>query len=199
MLIRNEKFTDQLNRRVLMARIPYPDSESLDPEITDRLQRMGSLNVTRMMAHAPTLMVAYSKLGTALLRKGMLEPTLRELVILRIGVLCESEYEWYQHVSVGQAVGLAMDKIEAMKSGDFALLSEREGRAVAYAEDIYHHGRVSEPVFEAARAEFAPAELIELNLLAGFYIMTAGHLLTLDIEAEDTPPLGATMAAHNPA
>lgn len=180
-----------------MARIPYPAEDSLDPEIADRLARMGSLNVNRMMAHAPTLMVAYSKLGAALLRKGTLEPTVRELVILRIGVLCDSDYEWYQHVSVGRAVGLPDDKINAMKSGDFSLLSERECLAVAYAEDIRRQGRVSDGIFERARAEFTPGELVELNLLAGFYIMTAGHLLTMEIEAEDTPPLGETMKAHN--
>ena len=182
-----------------MARIPYPDPSTLDPEIADRLERMGSLNVNRMMAHAPVLMVAYSKLGAALLRKGSLEPTLRELVILRIGVLCESDYEWYQHVSVGRAVGLSDEKINAIKSADFSPLMERERIAVAYAEDIKRQGRVSEAVFEKALAEFTPGELIELNLVAGFYIMTAGHLLTLDIEKEDTPPLGEAMKAHNVA
>ncbi|WP_176593324.1 carboxymuconolactone decarboxylase family protein [Sphingobium sp. EM0848] len=182
-----------------MARIPYPDPASLDPEIADRLERMGSLNVNRMMAHAPTLMVAYSKLGAALLRKGALEPPLRELVILRIGVLCESDYEWYQHVSVGRAVGLSDDKINTMKSGDFSLLTEREKIAVAYAEDIKKLGRVSDAVFDRAKGEFTPGELVELNLVSGFYIMTAGHLLTLEIEKEDTPPLGETMKAHNVA
>lgn len=180
-----------------MARIPYPDADALDPEIADRLQRMGSLNVNRMMAHAPTLMVAYSKLGAALLRKGSLEPTLRELVILRIGVLCDSEYEWYQHVSVGRAVGLPDEKINAMKSGDFSSLTEREKIAVAYAEDIKNKGRVNDATFEQAKAQFTPGELVELNLVSGFYIMTAGHLLTLEIEKEDTPPLGETMKAHN--
>jgi len=182
-----------------MARIPYPDPASLEPEIADRLERMGSLNVNRMMAHAPTLMVAYSKLGAALLRKGSLEPTLRELVILRIGVLCESDYEWYQHVSVGRAVGLPDEKINAMKSGDFSSLSEREKLAVAYAEDIRRLGRVSDVVFDKAKAEFTPGELVELNLVAGFYIMTAGHLLTMEIEREDTPPLGEAMKAYNVA
>jgi alkylhydroperoxidase family enzyme len=182
-----------------MARIPYPVKAELDPEIADRLERMGSLNVNLMMAHAPTLMVAYSKLGAALLRKGALEPTLRELVILRIGVLCESEYEWYQHVSVGRAVGLPDEKINAMKSGDFSMLTAREKIAVAYAEDIKKQGRVSNATFDLARAEFTPGELVELNLVSGFYIMTAGHLLTLEIEKENTPPLGETMKAHNVA
>lgn len=179
-----------------MARMEYPDGALLDPETAEHLQRVGSLNVTRMMAHAPVLMKAYSRLGVTILRKGVLEPTLRELVILRIGVLCGSDYEWYQHVSVGRAVGLEDAKIEAMRSGDLSPLTARERLAVAYAEDIKRHGRVRDHVFEDARRTFTPAEIVELGVVAGYYIMTAGHLMTLDIEPEDTPPLGETMKAH---
>jgi alkylhydroperoxidase family enzyme len=183
-------------KEISMARIPYPEHSSLAPEIADRLVRLGSLNVTRMMAHAPNLMVAYSKLGTQLLRHGSVDPVLRELVILRIGVLCESEYEWYQHASVAEAVAAPADKVQAMKTGDLAPLSERERVAVRFAEQIKLNGRVGDETFAQARQLYSNAELVELVLLAGFYTMTAGHLRTFDIEPEDTPPLGVTMKAN---
>ena len=53
-----------------MARISYPDPSGQSEEIRDRLRRMGSLNVTRMMSHAEGAMLAYSKLGTQLLLRG---------------------------------------------------------------------------------------------------------------------------------
>jgi 4-carboxymuconolactone decarboxylase len=180
-----------------MARIPYPERSELDPDIADRLVRLGSLNVTRMMAHAPNLMVAYSKLGTQLLRNGTIDPVLRELVILRIGVLCDSDYEWHQHASVAEAVGVPAEKIQAVKTGELTPLSEREQVAVHFAEEIKSYGRVGEETFAHARRLYSPAELIELALLAGFYTMTAGHLRTFDIETEGGPPLGATMKANN--
>ncbi|MET0988623.1 MAG: carboxymuconolactone decarboxylase family protein, partial [Steroidobacteraceae bacterium] len=86
-----------------MARVSYPSN--LSPEITDLLSRRGALNVMRMMAHAPGVMTAYSQLGVTLLRKGKLDPVLRELAILKIGLLCESEYEWHQHASIARTVG----------------------------------------------------------------------------------------------
>jgi alkylhydroperoxidase family enzyme len=178
-----------------MARIPYPDPQTMAPEIADRLVRLGSLNVTRIMAHAPDLMVAYAKLGTQLLRNGVLPPVTRELVILRIGVLCQSEYEWHQHVSLARAVGTPDDKIHAMKSGEFSWLTERERIAVRFAEEIRTVGRAGDEVFEQARAAYSNAELVELTLLAGFYTMTAGCLRTFDVETESTPPLGETMKA----
>ena len=66
-----------------MARIPYPDPANQSAEVRDRLARIGSLNVTRMMSHAEGPMLAYSKLGTALLLRGKLDPVLREIVIPR--------------------------------------------------------------------------------------------------------------------
>lgn len=176
-----------------MARIPYPDPQSMQPDIADRLKRLGSLNVTRIVAHVPGLMVAYSKLGTQLLRDGVVDPLTRELVILRIGVLCGSEYEWHQHLSIARALGMPQTKIDAMRSGDLSALDEREAIAVRFVEQIRADGRVGDEVFASARALYTEAELVELSMLAGFYTMTAGFLRTFDVEIEDTPPLGDTM------
>lgn len=53
-----------------VARIAYPSAEDLPVEVADRLVRLGSLNVTRMLAHNVPLMEAYGRFGVMLLRKG---------------------------------------------------------------------------------------------------------------------------------
>lgn len=176
-----------------MARIAYPDPARQSEDVRDRLRRMGSLNVTRMMSHAEGAMLAYSKLGTQLLLRGKLDPVLRELVILRIGQLCGSQYEWHQHVSVARAVGMDEATLQAITDRDFDALSEPQRAALAVAEEIKTNGGASAAAFERAKAHFSPEELVELCLVAGYYIMTAGVLLSFDIEIEDTAPLGASM------
>ena len=177
-----------------MARIAYPDPATQSEEVRDRLRRMGSLNVTRMMSHAEGPMLAYSKLGTQLLLKGKLDPVLREIVILRIGQLCGSEYEWHQHVSVGRAVGMDEATLQAVAELAFDRLTEPQQAAVAVAEEIKAKGGASAATFARAALHFSPEQLVELCLVAGYYIMTAGLLLSCDIEIEDTPPRGASMA-----
>ena len=177
-----------------MARIPYPDPATQSEEVRDRLRRMGSLNVTRMMSHAEGPMLAYSKLGTQLLLKGKLDPVLREIVILRIGQLCGSEYEWHQHVSVGRAVGMDEATLQAVADQAVDRLTEPQQAAVAVAEEIKANGGANAATFARAAVHFSPERLVELCLVAGYYIMTAGLLLSFDIEIEDTPPLGASMA-----
>lgn len=178
-----------------MARIPYPDAAAQSAEVRERLQRIGSLNVTRMMSHAEGPMMAYSKLGTTLLLRGKLDPVLREIVILRIGQLCGSDYEWHQHVSVARAVGMDEATLQAVAGQNFAALTPAQQAAVAVAEEIKRDNGASTATFDRARQFFSPEELVELCLVAGYYIMTAGFLLSFGIEIEDTAPLGETMRA----
>ena len=178
-----------------MARIPYPDPARQSDEVKERLDRVGSLNVTRMMSHSEGVMLAFSKMGTQLLLKGKLDPVLREAVILRIGQLCRSDYEWHQHVSVARAVGMDNPTLEALADGEHDRLDPRIQLALRFAEEIHRDNRASEATVAEAAATFSPAELVELCIVAGYYIMTAGYLNSLAIEIEDTPPLGDSMVA----
>lgn len=178
-----------------MARIAYPEPASQSEEVRDRLRRTGALNVTRMMSHAEGPMLAYSRMGTQLLLKGKLDPVLREIVILRIGQLCGSAYEWHQHVSVARAVGMDETTLQAVTDLAFDRLTEAQQIAVAIAEEIKRDNGASAETLGAAGAHFSPEQLVELVLVAGYYIMTAGFLLSLDVEIEDGPPLGESMSA----
>ena len=181
-----------------MAIIPYPDSATQSAEVLDRLARIGSLNVTTMMSHAENVMLTYSRMGTALLLKGTLDPVLREAVILRIGQLCRSDYEWHQHVSVARAVGMPAGTLQAIGDGDYAALEPRQQLALRVAEEIHRDNGASEETMAEAAAQFSPAELVELCMVSGYYIMTAGFLRSMAIEIEDTPPLGDSMVAGRP-
>lgn len=173
-----------------MARFPYPDPATQSQELRDRLDRIGALNVTRMMSHSEGAMQAYSRLGTFLLRKGTLDPVIREIAILRIGQLCGSEYEWHHHVSVGRAVGMDEATIAAIAAEDFERLAPKGQLAVRIAEEIKRDAGASEATMREAAAVFSPAELVELVLAAGYYLMTAGFLLSFGVDIEDTAPLG---------
>lgn len=178
-----------------MARIPYPEPDKQSEEVRDRLRRTGALNVNRMMSHAEGPMMAYSRFGTQLLLKGKLDPVLREIVILRIGQLCGSEYEWHQHVSVARAVGMDSATLQAVTDKSFDRLTEQQQAAVAVAEEIKQRNGASPETMTTAEKYFSPEELVELILVAGYYIMTAGFLLSFEIEIEDGPPLGESMSA----
>ena len=76
-----------------MARIPYPDIESLPDDVRSFYDRLRpKINIYRMLPHAETSLYGFMKLGNALLFKAKLDPVLRELVILRVGYLSDATY-----------------------------------------------------------------------------------------------------------
>lgn len=174
-----------------MASIPYP---TMAPEVEELFVKMGSLNVTRMLAHSKPLMEGFSRMGVGILGKSSLDAALRELTILRVGVLCASEYEWIQHVTYARAVGLREEAIEAVKSGDLSTLTDAEKMAATFAEQVCRNNVVSQETLKAAEAFFDHRQLVELVMTCGYYYMTAAFLKTFDIEAEAGPTLGETVA-----
>src|SRR5258706_3059822 len=100
-----------------MPRIPYFDLNKAPPAIAELLSSRPPLNIYRMLPHAVAAAPGFLKLGGALLRESELDAKLRELAILRVGVLSGATYEVHQHKRVARSVGLSNDNIEAVPDG----------------------------------------------------------------------------------
>src|SRR5690606_9372075 len=97
------------------------------PEIQKAVGSRPPLNIYRMIAHGGESAVGFFKLGSALLGKSKLDPVLRELVIVRVGILCRAEYEVHQHIRLAKRVGVSDEKIAALYDGpEAAAFTETE-------------------------------------------------------------------------
>lgn len=169
-----------------MARIPYPDLQSLPQPHQNILNGLPNLNVFRMMAGAGEVFPPFMDFINAYLNNGLLEAQLRELVILRVGNISGSTYEVHQHERVARTEGLSEDRIAATKSpAPNSIYSDAENAALCMAEEIVANVRPSNATFEKARAHFSDGQLQELTIITGFYMMVSRYLETLDIELED--------------
>ncbi|MGT2433198.1 carboxymuconolactone decarboxylase family protein [Cupriavidus basilensis] len=72
--------------------------------------RASPLNLYRVLPHAPEIALGFLGLGRAILTEASLPPTLRELVILRVGALSGASYEVHQHRRVACAAGVPEEK-----------------------------------------------------------------------------------------
>ena len=92
------------------------DPKAWDAETRELLEPMAAggrlLNIFRTLANHPKLMRRWLVFGNHVLAKQTLPPREREIVILRMGWLCRSEYEWSQHVVIGKQAGLSDEEIE---------------------------------------------------------------------------------------
>src|SRR5664279_3931059 len=102
-----------------MARLPYLEADQIAPEYRDMLKR--NTNLHKLLVNSPEMARAFNGIGGYIRFKSTLDPRLRELAILQVGWLEQSEYEFTHHVTIGREFGVSDADIEA-------LILETEGK-----------------------------------------------------------------------
>ncbi len=177
-----------------MTRLPQVTGEDIPAELQyvwDRLGQDGAVpNIFRAMGNNPKLLRNYLRLGNGLWTDCGLDVSTRELVILRVAYLVRSTYEWHQHVRIARAAGVSDEKIRALHNpGASKLLSEAERALLAYVEAVVESEHPRQPLHDALAAHFPPSTVVGVNLLAGYYVMTAHFLGAMEVQTE-TPFVG---------
>jgi 4-carboxymuconolactone decarboxylase len=168
----------------MTARIPYK-------EIPERLARNvppeGQLNVMRMVVHAEEAWPYWMKAGSKLLTATVLEPRLRELIIVRIGHLQNSPYEVAQHDPLARQLGVAEVQLEALSTGDTAVglgFSETETAALAAVTELLEGKQVSDHTFSRLHGHLGDRGVVEMLLLVAQYAGLALFLNALQVDID---------------
>src|ERR1043166_4776223 len=168
-----------------MARVEYSDPAKHNERTRELLGKNRNANIFRMMAHSPSYLEQYCRLGGAIRHKGELDPIVRELAITRTGILCQSLYEIVAHKRIGKNVGVTDEQNEALEYWQRATcFNETERAALAFPDEIVKLHKPSDATFNAVRARLTSAALVELQLSVGFYIMTSKFLETFAIDLQ---------------
>lgn len=169
-----------------MARIPYADPARLHPKAREVLERLPRGNIFSMLAHAETALDPFNRFGGALLRRGTLDPVLREIAILRVGHLSRAGYEIAQHEAIGRDVGMTEAQIAGVKSGAEAPVFDEKAKAVIwFTDDVVANVQASDATWNACAAFLDHRQLVELTLCVGFYMMVSRFLETLQVDTEN--------------
>ena len=176
------------------ARIP-PAVPPFGPELDAALARFTPpgaepLRLFRTLAQNPRVLSRF--LAGGLLDRGSIGLRERELAILRTCARCGSEYEWGVHVAVfaGRA-GLSAEEVRATCRREppaLASLGPRDRAILALCDALHERADVDDALWRALEAELAPAQIVELVVLAGFYHTVSFVTNALRIELEDGVP-----------
>ncbi len=168
-----------------MSRIPYFDYDALDEKSRQFFDLMPKLNVFRMMAHAESLRRQFIGLGAAILYNGKLDHALREMAIIRTGILCGSSYEVHQHRAIARKLHMPDEKIEALSVGSSSpLFDDLERLVLRMTEEIFEKRKASDETFNALAARLSHAEMVELTVAIGYYQMVSCFLETFQVDIE---------------
>lgn len=173
-----------------MARIPYYDMSQASEKYQALLKSRHPLNLYRMLPHAgESAAGGFLALGGALLRDNELDSQLREIAVLRVGILSKASYEVHQHKRVAKQLGMSDATIAALEVGaDTSVLSDDEKLVLAFTDVVYRDVKAPDALFHQVATRFGHRQTAELVLTIGFYMLVSRFLenFEVDIEPADT-------------
>ena len=152
------------------------------------------INIYATLARHAKLAKRWLVFGTHILAKSTLGARERELLILRIGWRCKSEYEWGQHARIGLASGLTADEIKRIAQGpDAPDWSAFDITLLRAADELHDDQFISDATWNALAVLYNEQQLIDLIFTVGQYTLVSMALNTLGVQLEaGTPGFSAT-------
>ncbi len=143
-------------------------------------------NIFKTLSHHPDLFRRWLVFGNHVLFKSTLPPRERELIILRIGWLCEAEYEWAQHVLIGKEAGLTAEEIDRIKAGPNARgWSEADKLLLQATDELRKDAFITDATWNGLSQHFDKKQLMDVVFAVGQYNLVSMALNTLGVQLDD--------------
>ncbi len=154
-------------------------SAGFTPEVAARFFSTGPdaipmPNVLSTMMHHPALAGPFLAYNKVLLQTPVLDPRLRELLILRVAWRTHARYEWAQHVRLAAGVGITPEEIEAIATGaDAEMWTPLEAELLSAADQLIDRYRIDDDTWRRLAKQLDDRRLVELVFVVGTYTALA--------------------------
>jgi 4-carboxymuconolactone decarboxylase len=144
------------------------------------------LNIFATLVHAPKALTRFNEWGSYVLsRRNGLTPRDREIVILRVGYLCKSGYEFTQHTAIGLREGLSREEIAAIKAGaDAGNWTAAEQALIRAADELVRDFFVSDGTWAALGRHFDEKQCMDVVFTVGQYTQVSMFLNSFGVQLE---------------
>ncbi|MBS1808401.1 MAG: carboxymuconolactone decarboxylase family protein [Acidobacteria bacterium] len=148
-----------------------------------------TLNIFKTLAHHPRLLKRWMVFGNHVLFRSTLPPRDRELVILRIGWLCQAEYEWGQHVIIGKQAGLTDDEIQRIKLEPHqAGWSEFDAALIHAVDELHEDACIADATWQVLTQRYSTQQMMDLIFAVGQYNLVSMALNSLGVQLDEGIP-----------
>jgi 4-carboxymuconolactone decarboxylase len=140
------------------------------------------LNAFMTLARHRRLFPFWLRFARQLIRRGELPLADTELLILRVSHNCQSEYQWRQHVGMGERAGLpreTIDRVAGAAPGEG--FDGRQAALLRAADELHRDRRISDSTWLELTGFLSDVQLIELCMVVGHYEMLAMTLKSLGV------------------
>jgi 4-carboxymuconolactone decarboxylase len=168
----------ELFDRMTSAVVPWADDTGFE-STTDDGRFIGPFNPALL---DPAMTSAAAELVVGERENTSLSGRLREVVILAVGAVWQSDYELYAHSAAARKVGICEDAIRVLVSGGIPEnLSKDEMIAAELTRQLSTTHRVDETLYRQAENAFGTKGLTDIVILIGIYHTVCATLNLFEI------------------
>ena len=172
--------------RLDKPRVEPLGDDALDEEVRQIFGDGQVLNIFRTLANHPKLLKRWLVFGNHVLAKSTLPQRDRELLILRAGWLCRSEYEWTQHHGIGLLCGLSEEEIDRIAAGpDADGWSDFDRAQLRAVDELVGDSFISDSTWAELSQRYDTQQMIDLIFAVGQYQVVSMALNSLGVQLED--------------
>jgi 4-carboxymuconolactone decarboxylase len=125
------------------------------------------------MLLSPALGAPLERLGRAVRYEGTLAPRLRELVILTVARLNESEVEWRAHEALALSEGVPHATVTSLRSSTPKFESDLDALVHEFTVSLLAEHLVSDELFHRLEEVVGTSQVFEVVATAGYYQIIA--------------------------
>ena len=160
--------------------------EDWDENITRLAPNGKPLNIFKTLANHPDLMRRWIVFGNHVLSKSTLPARERELAILRIGWLCQSEYEFGQHTRIGLDCDMTEDEIVAVTrpiaDGNW---SDKDAAILTATDELHANHDITDETWAKLSNDWSEQQLMDMVFAIGQYTLVSMALNTFGVQLDE--------------
>ncbi len=146
-------------------------------------------NIFKTLTNHPDLAKRWMVFANHILGKSTLSARDRELVILRIGYLCQAGYEWGQHVLIAREAGMSDEEIRSCKTGpDTQGLSELDRLLLTATDELHADAHVSDATWAGLSEHYDTQQMMDLVFTIGQYNLVSMALNSFGVQPDEGLP-----------
>lgn len=142
-------------------------------------------NIFRTLIHNAQLISAWGPFGRYILQQSTLPARDREILILRMGWLCQSGYEWGQHARIGLRAGLESEDLYRIAEGpDAEGWNDLERTLLRTVDELHYEAGLSDGTWKSLRDHYSLEQTVDAILTVGEYKMVGMALNSLGVQLD---------------
>lgn len=172
---------------------PLPESELTEEQrniVAPMKQRYGIVfNVLKTLMRNMNLLNSWNGFAAHIMANSTLDARLREMLIMRVGWLTQSDYEWGQHVLMSAPAGLThADHLRLKEGPDAAGWNELEKALLQATDELIADAFIQDKTWNVLTRHLSTQQIMDAVFTVGQYNMLAMALNSLGVQREEGVP-----------